>query len=99
MSKDVIWSANSRTLRGTPPPVQAESGTVPGDDGLWLDDHEDVTPARPQAAQRRPEQPVPGVQFRPGSLALEYGDLLAQGEDFEGDIAPTPEEDAQCGQQ
>jgi hypothetical protein len=41
---------------------------------------------------------VPGIQLRPRSFTFEYGDLLPEGEDFEGRFAPTPEEDADHGQ-
>ena len=68
---------------------------MPGDDGLRLDDDEDVAPGRPQVTQRRPEESVPGVQFRPRPFTLENRDLLAQGEDFDRGIASAPKEDAQ----
>lgn len=33
------------------------------------------------------------------TFPFEHGDLLPQGEDFQGDVPPTPEEDADCGQE
>ena len=55
------------------------------DDGLGLDNDEDVSPPRPEAAQASPEQPI-------------EGNLLAQGEHFEGRVAASAEEDADSGQ-
>jgi len=71
---------------------------MPGDDGLWLDNYEDIAPARPAAEQRSPEEPVPGVQFRPRPFAFEHRNLLPEREDFDGGIAPGPEEDTDHGE-
>jgi hypothetical protein len=51
---------------------------MPADHSLGFDNEEDLGPAGPEAAESHPEQPVPSVQGRPRSLALEHGDLLAQ---------------------
>ena len=45
-----------------------------------------------------PEEPVEGVQFGPRSLPFEHGDLLPEGEDFEGRVAATAEEDTDHGE-
>jgi hypothetical protein len=50
------WPA--ATGPGTPAPVQPKTGPVPADDGVGLDDDEDVGPAGPAAAEGRPEEPV-----------------------------------------
>jgi hypothetical protein len=39
-----------------------------------------------------------GVQGRPRPFAFEHGHLLSQGEDFQGGIASTAEEDADHGE-
>ena len=82
---------------GTPPPVETKTGAVPADDGLGLHDDEDVGPAGPEAAEGRPEESVPRIQYRPRPFALEHGDLLSEGEDFQGGIASTAEEDSDGG--
>ena len=51
-------------------------------------------PAGPAAAERRPEESVSGVQFGPRPFPFQYGDLLSEGEDFEGRASPAAEEDA-----
>ena len=78
---------------GSPTPVETKTGAVPADDGLGLDDDEDVGPAGPEAAEGGPEESVQGVQYWPRPLAFEHGDLLSEGEDFEGGIASTAKED------
>ena len=45
-----------------------------------------------------PEQPVKAGQAWKRSLSLEYGDLLSQGQDFEGGIASAPQENMDSGQ-
>jgi hypothetical protein len=90
-SSNILGDLRLATARpGPPTPVQAESGAVPGD----RDDDENIAPARPQTVQRCPEEPVAGVQFWPRPFTLENRDLLAQGEDFDGGVAPAPKEDA-----
>ena len=82
---------------GSPTPVETETGAVPADDGLGLHDDEDVGPAGRKAAEGRPEESVQRVQYWPRPFAFEHGDLLSEGEDFEGGIASTAEEDSDGG--
>jgi hypothetical protein len=70
---------------------------MPADDGLRLHQDEDVGPAGPDAVQGGPEEPVEGVQGWPWSFPLENGELLSKGENFQGSVAPTAEENADGG--
>ena len=81
---------------GPPAPVEAEAGAMPIDDRLGP--HENVGPAGPEAAERGPKEPVQGVELGPWTFPLEYGNLLTEGEDFEGGVAAAAEEDAECGE-
>jgi hypothetical protein len=45
-------------------------------------------------AECRPEESVPGVQFWSRPFPFQHGDLLSEGEDFEGSIASTANEDS-----
>jgi hypothetical protein len=83
---------------GMPPPVGTKTGAVPADDGLWLHDDEDAGPAGPEAPEGRPKEPVDGIQYRPRPLALEHGDLLSKGEDFDRGVTPTTKEDSDGGE-
>ena len=76
-----------------------KTGAVPADDGFRLHDHEEVGPPRPETAQRSPEQPIKGVQRWTRPLALQHGDLLAQGEHLERGVPTSAEEDPDCGQE
>ena len=76
-----------------------KTGAVPADDGFRLHDHEEVGPPRAETAQRSPEQPIKGVQRWARPLALQYGDLLAQGEHLERGIPTTAQEDPDRGQE
>ena len=83
---------------GPPTPVQPKTGAVPTDDSLRLHDDQDLGPAGPDAAESGPEEPVQGVQRWPRPLALEHGELLSEGEDLEGGLASTADEDAHSSQ-
>ena len=79
--------------------IVTKTSAVPSDDGLRLHDDEDVSPAGPTAAQGRPEEPVGGVQGRSGAFPFEDRDLLSEGEDFEGGVASTAEENTNGGEE
>ena len=67
---------------------------MPTDDGLGLHDAQDVGLTFPDAARRRPEEPVQGVECRPWAFPLAHAKLLTEGEDFEGGVAAAAEEEA-----
>jgi hypothetical protein len=68
---------------------------VPPDDSFWFDNEEDIGPAGPEATESGPEEPVASVQRRPWSLAFDYGDLLAESEDFQRSIGLWAEENTE----
>ena len=82
----------------TPAPVQPKTRGMPADDGLGLHDDQDAGPTGPEAAEGGPEEPVPRVQDWPRPFAFEHRDLLSEGEDFEGRIGSTAEEDTDHGE-
>jgi hypothetical protein len=49
-------------------------------------------------AEGGPEEPVQGGRGWPRPFAFEHGDLLSEGEDFEGRIGSTAEEDTDHGE-
>ena len=79
---------------GSPAPIETEAGAVPADHGVGFHENQDVGPAGPTLAESRPEESVQGVQFWPRPFPFQHGDLLSEGEDFEGGIASTAKEDA-----
>ena len=70
---------------------------MPTDYGLGFDDQQGVGPAGPMVAEGGPEESVPGVQKGPRPFPFQHGDLLAEGDDLKGSIAPTAEEDSHDG--
>ena len=72
---------------------------MPADNGFWFHDHEDVGPARPELSQGDPEEPIHPAQAGARPLPLEDCHLLAKGEDFEGGVTATADEDADCGKE
>jgi hypothetical protein len=97
---DFVGDLGPTALRpGPPTPVEAETGAMPADDGLGLHDEEDVGPVGPNAAQGSPEEPVQPIQTGTGPLPLENCDLLPQGEDLQGGVLATAEEDSDCAQE
>jgi hypothetical protein len=75
-------------------PIETEAGAVPADHGVGLHQDQDIRPAGPTLAECRPEESVPGVQFWPRPFPFQHGYLLSEGEDFEGGIASTAQEDS-----
>jgi hypothetical protein len=72
---------------------------MPADDFLQLHNDQNLSPVGPGTSKCGPTQPVKGVQFRARPFALEDRDLLAQGEDLQGSIAPGAEEDSDGGEE
>jgi hypothetical protein len=83
---------------GTPTPVKPETSTLPAGHGLRFHHDQDNGPPGPEATQKGPEQPVGGTQIGAWTFLFEHGNLLSQGEDLKGGVAPTAEEDSECGQ-
>ena len=71
---------------------------MPADDGLRLDDDQDVPPTMPEAAQSAAEEAVEAIQGRTRSLAFQYSDLLSKGENLKCRVAATAEENADGGE-
>ena len=83
---------SSDALPGSPAPIETEAGAVPADHGFGFDQDQDVRPAGPMLAECHPEESVPGGQSGPRAFPFEHGDLLPEGEDFEGRITSTAKE-------
>jgi len=84
---------------GTPTPVKPETSTLPAGHGLRFHHDQDNGPPGPEATQKGPEQPVGGTQIGATMFPFEHGNLLSQGQHLQGGVAPTAEEDLECGQE
>ena len=90
------WRSPPSSRPGFPPPEQPKASSVPANDGLRLDDDDDAQAARPQTIEPDPEEPVDPGPPEPGRpFALEYGKLVAKGNEFElrrGLVSKAPED-------
>ncbi len=59
--------------------------------GGWLDEDEDSTPARPQAAEPDPEESVTVHEAQAPRLPLDHHQLLAERDVLKREIPPTPQ--------
>ena len=66
-----------------PGPYEPEAGALPADDGLGLDDGDDLRPAVPEAGEQDPEHSVGRSQAWAWCGALEHAELMAQREVLE----------------
>ena len=82
----------------TPTPEETEAGAVPADDGLRLNDHEDIDPAGPYAGPDGPEEPVQPIETGTRPFPFEDGDLLSESQNLHRKVTPTAEEDADDSQ-
>jgi hypothetical protein len=65
---------------------------MPADDGLRLTHDERRTPARPDVRQANPEESVASAQVWSWPLSAQDGQLLAEGQVFQGELAAWQEE-------
>ena len=79
-----------------PGPDEPEAGALPADDGLGLDDGDDLCPAVPEAGEQDPEHSVGRAQAWAWRGALEHAQLMAQGEvlEHQGAMRSDPAEEA-----
>jgi hypothetical protein len=70
---------------------------MPANHGFRLDNDQGVGPARPQSAERNPEQPIEPIQFRARLLPLKHGKLLAKGSGFQRQVVALQKESAEVG--
>jgi hypothetical protein len=71
-------------------PVVTEVATLPSQDGVGRHDDGRFPPARPRSGQADPEQTIHRVEPGPGRRSLVVGELLAQGQVLEGELAVAP---------
>jgi hypothetical protein len=82
-----------------PFPEKPKRRPVPADDDLRFHHYQDLSPSGPQALQGHPDQAIQRIQPRPWSFPLEKDELLPQGEDLQGGVIPTAEENSDSGQE
>ena len=80
-------------------PVLAETAPLPTQDRLGSHEHEGLPPPGPDLGQPNPEEAVRGAQPGPGHRSLVHGELLTQGEVFEGKLAMAAAKDWEDSEQ
>ena len=81
-----VLSRSPTPVPGLPAPEQAESGSLPADESLGLENHQRSSPMRPDFHEQQPEVTVRPMKLRPGRPAFEDGDLVSEGEILQGEI-------------
>src|SRR5258705_6278289 len=76
------------TAAGVPVQVEAEAGAVPTDDRLGLDEHEDLGPPSPEAAQDDLEPAVGCRHPRSAACLHEDAELVPQRDVLEHQVGP-----------
>ena len=77
-------------------PEQPKASPMPGNNGFWFDNDQDVVPCRPKAAEQNPKHSI--LDSQPGArlFSLEYTQLLTEGEDLEAEVVPRTEESVEA---
>ena len=65
---------------GEPSPESSKSISLPTNDGVGLDENQDVPPVLPHLGQTDPEEPIQSCQQGSLSLSAIGGELAAQGQ-------------------
>src|SRR2546426_12165326 len=80
------WATSGRAA-GELGPVLAEAAPLPAQDGVGGHDHERLPPPGPDPGQPGPEEAVRRMKLGPRHRSLVDGELVAQGEILESELA------------
>ena len=72
---------------------------MPGDNGFWFDNDQDVVRCRPKAAEQNPKYSILDSQSRVRLFSLEYAQLLTEGKDLEAEVVAATEKSAEAGEE
>ena len=78
-----------------PGPILAEAAALSAQDGVGRDDDQRLSPAGPDSGQANPEQTIHRVEPRPGRRSLVDGELLAQGQVLDDELAMAADEEGE----
>ena len=76
-------------------PVLAEAAPLPSEDGIRSHDSQRPPPPGPDSGQGGPEQAVGRAELRAGRQSLVDGELLAQGQVLEDELAVAADEEGE----
>jgi hypothetical protein len=92
------WTAHPR-LAGARSPVLAEAAPLPPEDGVGGHDQEGLPPSGPDPGQPDPKEAIRPAQPGPGHRSLVHGELVAQGEVLQGELAVATAEEREESKQ
>jgi hypothetical protein len=67
-----LWPAKAHWPRPKAP-KQPKASAMPGDNGFWFNDDQDVAPSMPKPAEQNPKYPILDSEPRARMFSLEYG--------------------------
>ena len=79
--------------------MRAEAPPLPGQHGVGSHDHEGRSPPGPAPGQPDPQEPIRPAQPGPRERSLVHGELVAQGEILEGELAVAAAEEREEAEQ
>ena len=86
------WAAAAGAARKASP-VLAEASTLPSEHGIRRNDNQRLPPAGPDPGQAGLEQTIRWAEPRPGQPPLVDGELLAEGQILERELAMAADEE------
>jgi len=73
---------------------QSKASSMPGDNGFWFSDDQDVAPSRPKTAKEKPKDSILDSERRARMFSLEHAHLLTEGKDLEAKVVAGTAESA-----
>jgi hypothetical protein len=73
-------------------PERAETGAMPGNNGVGFDYDESISPSGPKPAKQDLKQSIAGLELRARMFSIQHTQLLAKRKNFDTKIASRVEE-------
>jgi hypothetical protein len=81
------FSPHASSMPRNPGPIHLESGSMPANHRLWLDENQRLLPSAPESPQDQPEQSISGNKPRLRVPPFQNGQLLPKREVFQEKVA------------
>ena len=88
----LVLFRSPKSPSGFPAPEHLDSSSLPADEGFGLEDDQRISPIGAKPHEQQPKTSVGSPEPGPTGLPFEHYELMAQRQDFEGEIMPTSEE-------
>src|SRR6266516_4074822 len=87
-----VLSRPAESAPRLPSPEHPESSSLPADECFGPDDKQSGSPIGPNSHEKHPEIPVRPAELGPPRLPFEHHELMAQRQNFQGEIVPRSKE-------